>query len=140
MIKSRKILPLFANNADILNVANTTEGKVQNNIISSTVEVHIPHSINENNIVHDITGQDQSESEAVYVITNGAHSSQTTTPSLQPRPHKDTAWNENVFPRYAFTTLCGIILGIIVTSAVTLIPQHNVLEMSEFWFEFTLIY
>ena len=40
---------------------------------------------------------------------------------------------------YVFTILSGIILGCSITSAITLIPQHNVIAMPTFWFEFTLL-
>lgn len=40
---------------------------------------------------------------------------------------------------YAFTIFSGIILSCLITSVITLIPQHNVIEMPKFWFEFMFV-
>ena len=40
---------------------------------------------------------------------------------------------------YSISGTFGIILGMMVTFPVLLIPQHNVMEHPDFWFEFMLI-
>ena len=50
------------------------------------------------------------------------------------------ATNRSTSRCYIWSIMMGILIGCIAISPLMLIPQHNILELPEYWYEFMLIY
>ena len=125
-------------NAKPISPQDPSETILQDKRGTSTLEASIPYSPNEHNMENCSDHLEQSNSEDIFVITLETND-MTISPQGPPEPILKDEWNEKVSSWYTLTVLSSIILGGFVTSCVAIIPQNNVIEMTEVWYEFILV-
>ena len=123
-MRSRKILPIVTNSTGITDTNNITKNNGVNISLSSRIEEPTSNLGDEHNIDNHTDRQEQSDPDGIFVISSEitylANSQQVPSENIL-----ENVCNVKASAWCAFTLVSDIILGGIVTSITTLIPQHN---------------